>query len=85
MSQTESFVIDVNNLSNRFGSFIVHENLDLQVRQGEIIGVVGGSGSGKSVLMRSILALNKPSRGKISVLGCNALSTNMKERQYIEQ
>jgi len=85
VSQAHHNVIEVSNLSNRFGQFIVHDNLDLQVRKGEIIGVVGGSGSGKSVLMRSILALNKPSQGKINVLGYNALSHAAKERQYIEQ
>lgn len=85
MTEATQHIIDVSNLCNRFGDFIVHENLELKVRQGEIIGVVGGSGSGKSVLMRSILALNKPSRGSISVLGRNALSTSFKDRQFIEQ
>ena len=85
MIEATQHIIDVSHLCNRFGDFIVHENLDLKVRQGEIIGVVGGSGSGKSVLMRSILALNKPSRGNIAVLGRNALSTSFKDRQFIEQ
>jgi phospholipid/cholesterol/gamma-HCH transport system ATP-binding protein len=85
VTETTQHIIDVSNLCNRFGDFIVHENLDLQVQQGEIIGVVGGSGSGKSVLMRSILALNKPSRGSIQVLGRNALSNAFKDRQFIEQ
>jgi phospholipid/cholesterol/gamma-HCH transport system ATP-binding protein len=78
-------IIEVSGLCNRFGDFIVHENLDLQVRQGEIIGVVGGSGSGKSVLMRSILALNKPQSGSIDVLGRNALSPHARDRLYIER
>ncbi|HHX82292.1 MAG TPA: ATP-binding cassette domain-containing protein, partial [Pseudomonadaceae bacterium] len=47
-------VIQVRALCNRFGSNVVHENLDLDVRRGEILGVVGGSGTGKSVLLRSI-------------------------------
>ncbi len=85
MSDAIQNVIEVSNLCNRFGDFIVHENLDLQVQQGEIIGVVGGSGSGKSVLMRSILALNKPSRGSIRVLGRNALSNSTADRQFIER
>jgi phospholipid/cholesterol/gamma-HCH transport system ATP-binding protein len=78
-------IIEVSGLGNRFGDYIVHENLDLQVRQGEIIGVVGGSGSGKSVLMRSILALNRPYSGSIEVLGRNALSPRARDRLYIEQ
>lgn len=85
MSHDATNIIRVSNICNRFGNFIVHENLDLEVRTGEIIGVVGGSGSGKSVLMRSILALQKPWSGKIDVLGINALSNNEKNRRFIEQ
>ena len=59
----------VEGLVNRFGSFTVHDGLDLTVRRGEILGVVGGSGSGKSVLMRSIIGLQRPSEGRIDVLG----------------
>ena len=81
---TASDIIEVNNLSNRFGNYVVHDNLNLQVHEGEIIGVVGGSGSGKSVLMRSILALHKPQVGSIRVLGKDALSPNAASRQYIE-
>jgi phospholipid/cholesterol/gamma-HCH transport system ATP-binding protein len=77
-------IIEVSGLCNRFGDFIVHENLDLSVKTGEIIGVVGGSGSGKSVLMRSILALNRPQAGRIQVLGKNALATDLISRQFIE-
>ncbi|MHA7819263.1 MAG: ABC transporter ATP-binding protein [Erythrobacter sp.] len=61
--------IVVEGLVNRFGDFTVHENLDLEVRRGEILGVVGGSGTGKSVLMRSIIGLQRPSEGRIDVLG----------------
>lgn len=61
--------IVVEGLANRFGDFSVHENLDLTVRSGEILGVVGGSGSGKSVLMRSIIGLQRPAEGRIDVLG----------------
>jgi len=48
-------VIRVRGLKTQFGEQVVHEGLDLDVRQGEIVGVVGGSGTGKSVLMRAIL------------------------------
>ena len=61
--------IVVEGLKNQFGDFVVHENLDLTVKQGEIIGVVGGSGTGKSVLMRSIIGLQQPTAGTIKVLG----------------
>jgi phospholipid/cholesterol/gamma-HCH transport system ATP-binding protein len=61
--------IVVEGLVNRFGDFAVHDGLDLTIRRGEILGVVGGSGSGKSVLMRSIIGLQRPSAGRIEVLG----------------
>jgi len=60
--------IRVRGLVNRFGTQTVHQGLDLDVRRGEILGVVGGSGSGKSVLMRSILGLRAPQAGAIEVL-----------------
>lgn len=61
--------IVVRGLKNAFGDVTVHENLDLTVEKGEIIGVVGGSGTGKSVLMRSIIGLQVPVEGSIEVLG----------------
>ncbi len=62
-------VISVKDLVNRFGKQVVHDGLCLDVYRDEILGVVGGSGSGKSVLMRSILGLQRPVSGTISVLG----------------
>ncbi len=62
-------VIKVRGLVNRFGEQTVHDGLDLDVLPGEILGVVGGSGSGKSVLMRSIIGLQRPEAGEITVLG----------------
>ncbi len=61
--------IVVEGLVNRFGDFAVHDGLDLTVNRGEILGVVGGSGTGKSVLMRSIIGLQQPAEGRIEVLG----------------
>ena len=52
-----------------FGEQVIHEGLDLKVRRGEILGVVGGSGTGKSVLMRSIIGLQTPDEGSIDVFG----------------
>ncbi len=63
------FPIEVRGLRNSFGEQVIHENLDLQVRRGEILGVVGGSGTGKSVLMRSIIGLQIPDAGQIDVFG----------------
>ncbi len=77
--------IRVRGLSNRFGSQTVHDGLDLDVRRGEILGVVGGSGTGKSVLMRSILGLRTPDAGQIEVLGVDARSGNRADRLHIER
>lgn len=63
------FPIKIKGLTNAFGDDVVHEDLDLEVRRGEILGVVGGSGSGKSVLMRSIIGLQIPREGCIEVFG----------------
>jgi len=63
------YPIVVEGLTNRFGDQAVHENLSLKVRRGEVLGVVGGSGTGKSVLMRSIIGLQIPDEGRIEVLG----------------
>jgi phospholipid/cholesterol/gamma-HCH transport system ATP-binding protein len=49
--------------------FVVHENLDLDVQRGEVLAIVGGSGSGKTVLLRQILGLERPAKGEIRVLG----------------
>lgn len=69
MSAVAEPVITVSGLVNRFGRNIVHDGLELEVCRGEILGVVGGSGSGKSVLLRSIVGLIEPEHGDITVLG----------------
>lgn len=58
-------IIEVKNLSTQFGSQIIHQNLNLSVNEGEVLGIVGGSGSGKSVLMRYMTGLQPPQKGKI--------------------
>ena len=62
-------IITVRGLRNQFGEQVIHNGLDLDVRRGEILGVVGGSGTGKSVLMRSIIGLQKPVAGEVHVFG----------------
>ncbi|MGY0618368.1 ABC transporter ATP-binding protein [Lysobacter sp. A378] len=78
-------IIRVRGLVNRFGSQLVHDDLDLDVLPGEILGVVGGSGTGKSVLMRSILGLRRPNEGAIEVLGIDARSPDDNVRRQIER
>ncbi|WP_425478433.1 ABC transporter ATP-binding protein [Luteimonas yindakuii] len=78
-------IVRVRGLENRFGSQVVHEGLDLDVRRGEILGVVGGSGTGKSVLMRTILGLRTPDAGSIEVFGIDAIEADDAGRSYIER
>jgi phospholipid/cholesterol/gamma-HCH transport system ATP-binding protein len=65
----DDIIIRVRGLKTSFGEQVIHENLDLDVRKGEILGVVGGSGTGKSVLMRAIVGLQTPDEGEITVFG----------------
>ncbi len=75
MDETEpEVVISIRRLRNQFGSQVVHENLDLDIYRGEILGVVGGSGTGKSVLLRTIVGLNLLAAGSVTVLGDNILN-----------
>lgn len=69
MPEQHEHMITIRGLVNRFGSQTVHDGLELDVRRDEILGVVGGSGTGKSVLLRSILGLHGPNEGTINVLG----------------
>ncbi|MBI08381.1 MAG: ABC transporter ATP-binding protein [Rhodospirillaceae bacterium] len=65
---TDDIVIKVRGLRTQFGAQVVHDELDLDIRAGDVVGIVGGSGTGKSVLLRTILGLNTPRKGKIEVL-----------------
>ena len=66
---SDDSVIKIRGLTVAFGEQTVLEKLNLDVRRGEILGVVGGSGTGKSVLMRTIIGLNKPQTGSIEIFG----------------
>jgi phospholipid/cholesterol/gamma-HCH transport system ATP-binding protein len=78
-------IIQVRGLRNSFGEQVIHEGLDLDVRRGEILGVVGGSGTGKSVLMRSIIGLQRPDEGQIEVLGENMIDRTEDEAKNIRR
>ncbi|HEY8607043.1 MAG TPA: ATP-binding cassette domain-containing protein [Noviherbaspirillum sp.] len=62
-------IVEIDKLWTRFGDVVVHQDLDLVVRQGEILSLVGGSGSGKTTLLRQMLGLEHPSRGSVKVFG----------------
>jgi phospholipid/cholesterol/gamma-HCH transport system ATP-binding protein len=77
-------VIRVRGLVNAFGDQILHDHLDLDVYRGEVLGVVGGSGTGKSVLLRSIIGLNKIQSGTIEVFGKDTANLNEHQMREIE-
>jgi phospholipid/cholesterol/gamma-HCH transport system ATP-binding protein len=78
-------VIEVRGLVNRFGPQVVHDGLDLDVWRGEVLGIVGGSGTGKSVLLRTIVGLNRPAAGTIRVLGTDVLNGSEEDRRAVER
>lgn len=85
MTDTREAVIEARDLCNRFGSQSVHENLDLDLYRGEILAVVGGSGSGKSVLLRSIVGLRRPNEGRVKVFGQDLATLNDDQRSQVER
>jgi phospholipid/cholesterol/gamma-HCH transport system ATP-binding protein len=84
MAEREA-VIEVRGLVNRFGNNVIHDGLDLDVYRGEVLGIVGGSGTGKSVLLRSIAGLVTPAAGTIKVFGTDVLHAPPAERQQVER
>jgi phospholipid/cholesterol/gamma-HCH transport system ATP-binding protein len=62
-------VIDVRGIVTRFGKQVVHDGLDLQIRRGDLVALIGGSGTGKSVLLREIIGLHRPDAGSVTLLG----------------
>ncbi len=82
---TPESIISIQNLSVGFGDRIINKNLNLEVYRGEILGVVGASGTGKSVLLRTIIGLIPKRAGTIEVFGQNFSKLNDKQRREIEQ
>jgi len=76
-------VIRVTGLRTQFGSNVIHENLDFRIRRGEVMGVVGGSGSGKSVLLRTIVGLIRPAAGAIEILGERTDTMGERQRERV--
>lgn len=81
----DDHIIRVRGLVTRFGTNTVHDGLDLDVRRGEIIGVVGGSGTGKSVLLRAIVGLLKPDAGQIEAFGESVRDTSEEEYRRLRR
>lgn len=85
MNGAPEVVISVRGLVSRFGAHVVHDNLSLDVWRGEVLGLVGGSGSGKSVLLNSMLGLREPDAGTIRVLDAPESLDRYARRKWLEQ
>ncbi|NLY58582.1 MAG: ATP-binding cassette domain-containing protein [Gammaproteobacteria bacterium] len=85
MSRGDAPLVEIRGLVNRFGRQSVHENLDLDIQPGEILGVVGGSGTGKSVLLRSIVGLRRPNEGSVKVFGEELENLDEQRRSQVER
>lgn len=81
----DDVIIRVRGLTNRFGDKTVHEDLDLDVKRGEVLGVIGGSGTGKSVLLRSIVGLHTPNAGQVEVFGQKLGNLSREKRIAVER
>ncbi len=76
-----SVPLRIEGLVTRFGTRVIHDHLDLEMRRGEVLGVVGGSGTGKSVLLRSIVGLIRPAEGRVDLLGTRMGTAGEAERR----
>ena len=85
MNSAAETIIEVRGLRSVFGSQVVHDGLDIDVFRGEVLGVIGGSGAGKSVLLRSIVGLKDPEGGRIRFFGQDTTHLSADERQPIER
>jgi len=82
---TPERVVEVRGLLSQFGERVIHENLDLDLERGEVLGVVGGSGTGKTVLLNSILGLKEPDGGSICIFGHDRAELTKAQEADIER
>lgn len=82
MGQSNEVVVEFKHFQKRFGTKLVHKDVSFQIRKGECLGLLGGSGQGKSVILRSLIGLEKPDSGQVLVEGEDI--TKMSEQDLIQ-
>lgn len=85
MTASKETLIEVRGLRSQFGDNVIHDDLDLTVERGEVIGVVGGSGTGKTVLLNTIIGLKEPEGGSVSIFGHDMATLSKEEAADVER
>lgn len=85
MTASKETLIEVRGLRSQFGEHVIHDDLDLTVERGEVIGVVGGSGTGKTVLLNTIIGLKEPEGGSVSIFGHDMATLSKEEAADVER
>ena len=85
MAQIHETVLELRDVCTRFGDVSVHENVDLDVRRGEILALVGGSGSGKTTLLHEMIMLRQPSSGSIRMFGEDVVGARSELMERLRQ
>lgn len=84
-ANTPENLIEVRGLLSQFGDQVIHQDLDLTLERGEVLGVVGGSGTGKTVLLNSIIGLKEPEGGSVSILGYDRATMTEADEDDVER
>ncbi len=85
MTRAEGPLIEVRGLRSQFGDNVIHDGIDLTVERGEVVGVVGGSGTGKTVLLNTIIGLKEPEGGSVSIFGHDMSTLSAAEAADVER
>ena len=85
MTEAPENLMEVRGLLSQFGERTIHENLDLDLVRGEVLGVVGGSGAGKTVLLNTIIGLKEPGGGEVSLFGQDRSAMTKQEASAVER
>jgi len=85
VTETRTPVIEMENIVTRFGNTVIHDGVNLRVNAGEIFAILGESGAGKSVLVKEIIMLLRPSEGRVRVFGKDLARISYEERQALRR